>query len=134
MQRRSLRDPLTSEPRTLPCRSCGRVLADCAFHKGYKVCKLCRKADPRKNLYTWAKRRAVLKGRAFDLELSDIVIPSECPVLKIPMIVPSLDRLDSAKGYVRGNVRVISARANMLKNNATEKEMALVLHDLRKMR
>lgn len=45
---------------------------------------------------------------------------------------PSLDRIDSSKGYVKGNVRVISARANMLKNNATVEELTLVLKDLKR--
>ena len=44
---------------------------------------------------------------------------------------PSLDRIDGAKGYVKGNVRVISHRANMLKNDATIEELELVLKDLR---
>lgn len=46
------------------------------------------------------------------------------------MVSPSLDRLDSSKGYVKGNVRVISKRANQLKNNATVEEMRMVLADL----
>jgi hypothetical protein len=44
---------------------------------------------------------------------------------------PSLDRIDPSKGYVKGNVRVISARANLLKNDATVGELTLVLEDLR---
>jgi hypothetical protein len=42
---------------------------------------------------------------------------------------PSLDRIDSSKGYVKGNVRVISHRANLLKNNATVEELKLLLVD-----
>lgn len=79
-----------------------------------------------------AKSRANKKGREFSIELSDITVPTTCPVLGTPMVSPSLDRIDSSKGYVKGNVRVISKRANMLKNNATIEELTLVLRDLKR--
>ena len=37
----------------------------------------------------------------------------------------SLDRIDSNKGYVKGNVRFISVMANNCKNNFTDKEVRL---------
>jgi hypothetical protein len=40
----------------------------------------------------------------------------------------SLDRIDSDKGYVKGNVQVISYRANMLKSNASIEELEKVLN------
>lgn len=39
---------------------------------------------------------------------------------------PSLDRLDCRKGYVRGNVEVISWKANRIKSNATVMELMKV--------
>ena len=36
---------------------------------------------------------------------------------------PALDRLDNAKGYVKGNVVVISYKANRMKSNATIDEI-----------
>lgn len=77
-----------------------------------------------------AKGRAKKKGWDFDLTVEDITIPEVCPVLGIPLFVrlggkgkndnnPSLDRIDSTKGYVKGNVQVISWRANNLKSDGT---------------
>lgn len=36
---------------------------------------------------------------------------------------PSIDRIDSSRGYVKGNVAIVSHRANSIKNNATEQEL-----------
>jgi hypothetical protein len=40
---------------------------------------------------------------------------------------PSVDKFDNDRGYVKGNVNVISNRANVLKNDATVAEMRAVL-------
>ena len=64
--------------------------------------------------------------------MEDIVIPKKCPVLGIRLrqwrgyprpSSPSLDRIVPRKGYVPGNVCVISHRANMLKGDATWSEL-----------
>lgn len=81
-----------------------------------------------------AKRRAKAKGLSFDLRPEDIVIPELCPVLGIPLIRggkardnwPSLDRMVPALGYTRDNVRVISYRANRIKNDASADELARI--------
>lgn len=79
------------------------------------------------------KTRAKKLGLPFDLELSDIQIPKECPVFKVPFVLgekskwnPSLDRIIPEKGYVKGNVVVISVRANSIKNDATPEELRLI--------
>jgi hypothetical protein len=83
-----------------------------------------------------ARYRAKKKGIKFDLELSDIIIPKLCPVLKIPLTAgsssggprgcsPSLDRIDNAKGYIKGNVQVISHKANTMKHCADNNELIL---------
>lgn len=88
------------------------------------------------------KSRAKTLGVPFDLLEADLVCPSVCPVLGIPIVIqfgngygpkinsPSVDRIDPGLGYVRGNVRVISQRANLLKNDATVAELRAVLADL----
>lgn len=87
-----------------------------------------------------ARMRAKKAGVPCTIRASDIQIPATCPVLGIPLQVapwtgrrapqagsPSLDRIHPALGYVPGNIRVISHRANMLKNNATIAELEAVL-------
>lgn len=57
-------------------------------------------------------------------------------MLGIPIVIgggprqaglPTLDRIDNSKGYVKGNVRVVSYRANTLKGDASLAEMQAVL-------
>ena len=93
-----------------------------------------------KDILTYAKRRAKANDLPFSLELKDILpLPTVCPILKIPICFdasntnkhqsPSLDRITPVLGYVPGNVRVVSNRANMLKNNATPEETRLIYLD-----
>jgi hypothetical protein len=82
-----------------------------------------------------AKSNAKAKGVAFNLTLEDIVIPSECPILHIPIIVhagtrspntPSVDRIIPRLGYIKGNVHVVSWRANRIKHNGTLDELIAI--------
>lgn len=79
-------------------------------------------------LWYHAKDRAKLYNLDFDIEVEDIVIPMVCPILNIPVYKgkgkvhdgsPSLDRINPELGYVKGNVCVISYKANRYKNNMT---------------
>lgn len=83
-----------------------------------------------------ARSRAGKLGLPCDLHVSDLEVPEMCPVLGIPLgwggDCPrdnriSLDRVIPEMGYVPGNVRVISWRANTLKNNATVEETRRLL-------
>lgn len=80
------------------------------------------------------KKRAIEKNLEFNLELSDIIIPEKCPILEIPIFTgtkndystsPSIDRIDNKKGYVKGNIKVISMLANTMKNSATKEQLLL---------
>jgi hypothetical protein len=90
-----------------------------------------------------ARYRAKKKGIEFNLELSDIVIPKVCPVLKIPLSAgsssggprgcsPSLDRIDNTKGYIKGNVQVMSHKANTMKHCADNNELILFANWIKK--
>lgn len=67
-----------------------------------------------------------------DLEISDIIIPDVCPLLNVPFQMGnkyekwytySLDRIDNSKGYVKGNVHVITYLANTMKSKASKEEL-----------
>ena len=89
-----------------------------------------------------ARSRAKKAEIEFNLTIEDIAIPEICPVLGIPLFArvnggkvpptllansPSLDRIDNTKGYIRGNVQVISMRANNLKADGTLEEMEAIV-------
>ena len=97
--------------------------------------------DDRSAMWSRAKYRAAHKGREFTITKEDIVIPERCPLLGIPLVChrgkgsqqgnsPSLDRIDPTKGYIKGNVWVISNRANTLKNDATLQELKTLVENL----
>jgi hypothetical protein len=121
------------------CNPCAKAIA--AQRRGEALEKGASKQDvynyawrnkhPAKYLLQSAKSRAKKKGWEFNLEESDIVIPEVCPVLGIPLTLrndgnkdssPSLDRIDSNKGYIKGNIQIISWRANNLKADGTLEE------------
>lgn len=96
--------------------------------------------DVRKVLYQRAKSRAKKAGVEFSIELADIIVPDVCPIFKIPLSTsekqrsnssPSLDRIDSSKGYIKGNVWVISWRANHLKSNSSLEELEILVREWR---
>lgn len=85
-----------------------------------------------------AKSRAKKKGLEFSISIRDLLPPPEiCPALGITLNYgagdpnawnrASIDRIDNSKGYIAGNVAVISRRANWLKNDATVEELEKVV-------
>lgn len=85
-------------------------------------------------MYDNAKARATRNNVAFTIAKEDVFIPDVCPVFGLPFVwgngktdfSPSLDRIDSSKGYEPGNVCVISWLANRLKSNATAQQLRQV--------
>ena len=138
---------LDASKRTLPCDRCGTakrsIYGNCVECK--RVYYLSRKGEIQEaqreyrrtyaNAVMWrsARLRALRKGLEFTIEKDDIVVPDRCPLLDVPLVngngiknradSPSLDRIDPSKGYVKGNVWVISNRANQIKNDATAEEL-----------
>lgn len=92
---------------------------------------------PNRRMWSVAKQRAKQRGIEFTISPEDIQIPDSCPVLGMPLRLgvgqsgrqggnpnsPSLDRIDPSRGYVKGNIRVISHLANSMKGAATREQL-----------
>lgn len=94
--------------------------------------KVVMKRTPLYYVLSVAKGRAQKKGLEFSITAADVPVPEFCPVLGIPLkkgvgrsnpCSPSIDRIDSSKGYVPGNVWVISYLANARKSDQSAKEI-----------
>jgi hypothetical protein len=86
------------------------------------------KNNPEFSLLRGAKARAKKKGIPISITKEDIDIPEVCPVLGTPFergtpYAASLDRVDNNKGYVEGNIQVLSLKANKMKADATQEEL-----------
>lgn len=89
-----------------------------------------------------ARRRAKKKNLPFDINHDYIrsIVPSHCPIFGMPLEwstqrgngnialpnSPSLDRIDPSKGYIKGNIWIISHRANQIKSDASHDELKRV--------
>jgi hypothetical protein len=83
-----------------------------------------------------SRRRAKDLGLPFSLTPADVLIPDRCPVFGFKLVrgsgqaladqAPSLDRIDNEKGYVPGNVIVVSWLANRIKNRFTVDQLRKV--------
>lgn len=123
-------------------RQCTNKECGIMFEKTSKTVTLCNKCnservkctDPRSKMLARAKSRAKIQGLTFNLDIGDIIIPKKCPILGVDLVChsgnsggkkesPSIDKIDPSKGYVKGNIRVISHLANMMKSHATEEEL-----------
>ena len=94
----------------------------------------------RHRIWEQAKKRAKENGVHFALRVEDMPeVPTICPVLGIQIRVntiagpldssPSIDRLRRDLGYVPGNVRIISNRANRLRSDGSAEELAIIALD-----
>lgn len=138
-------DSKTGNSRWLCLCDCGKevIVASCHLKSGHTTScgclKLLKQTIHGKSgtmeyaMFISAKHRAKQKNLDFNIELSDIVIPYRCPIFGNKFYrdpdrndSPSLDRIDSIKGYIKGNVWVISRRANIIKNNATPAELRII--------
>lgn len=119
------------------CTSCGKH-----FPRTSKTVTLCNECNSERvkcssvewKMHQRAKARSKKSNKLFDLQVSDIVIPTVCPVLGVPLEMhkgssggrsnsPALDRIDNNKGYTKDNIQVISHRANVMKADASKEEL-----------
>ena len=110
-----------------------RVHAGKAFRKAYdspesRMRVMLGAAKTRANI------RPSLHGMVHDATIADLLpLPVVCPVLGVELSYrakggihtpnsASIDRIDPSRGYCKGNVWVISMRANVVKNDGTPEE------------
>src|SRR6202050_554251 len=135
------------------CARCGgEVYTPTTASRRALICRTCLGQKYREKYASYilmgVRSRSKQKGIPCTLTLQDLPnVPSRCPVLDIELRVPeyqprqhgandnspSLDRINPKRGYVKGNVRWISYRANQLKSNGTLEEMRLVVADLERL-
>lgn len=108
-------------------------------HINAKATSKMRRLDPVKHMVSLARARAKKRGIEFTITHEDVVIPRVCPALGIELSFglgkgegqslaqrdgrASLDRVDNSKGYIPGNVVVVSYRANRVKSDASKTEL-----------
>lgn len=99
-----------------------------------------RKENTSRALVIAAKKRALRAGIPFDITYEDVPIPLYCPVFGTLLTrdyhgdrdnYPSIDRLRPERGYVKGNVAVISHRANRIKADAGLVELVQLVEYLK---
>lgn len=132
---------------TTTCTLCDiPVSGDNTYANNRSVCRRCsvartlarhRSKPVSQRLLEGAYQRARRGNLPFDITEADIPVPTHCPVLGIPMAPstghhgaadwsPTVDKLVPSKGYTKGNVRVISWRANKIKSDASLVEVLAV--------
>lgn len=79
-------------------------------------------------LLNGCRGRARQKNIEFSITEEDLTVPDVCPILgtKFEYNTPyamSVDRIDPSLGYVKNNIQILSRKANVMKSNATIKEL-----------
>ena len=96
------------------------------YNKKWNIDRLDK--DPRAVLPTRARSNAKDKNLECTISKEDFILPlpTHCPILGIPIQFNkderkensiSIDRVDNSKGYVPGNIAIISSKANSNKGN-----------------
>lgn len=108
------------------------------IRESHKQCgRRWRAKDPERHLYYKVKYTSKSKNLPFNIDVADILIPEFCPMLGIPLVtggkgsacspnLATVDRLIPELGYVKGNINVVSFRANRIKNDATLEELEAI--------
>lgn len=87
------------------------------------------------------KQTAKKKNLEHTITVDDLLQPTHCPLTGIEidwscsgrhMSNPSVDRIDPTKGYVKGNVEVMSCLGNTMKNNATPEQLLFFAKEILK--
>ena len=111
------------------CKACASKKAIESLDKKFK--------DPRQRLFVSSQHNARNRGVEHTISVEDIKLPKVCKYLGITIDYsrssekgrlraadsPSIDRIDPSRGYVPGNIQIISFLANQMKSNATIEQL-----------
>jgi len=120
---------------------CSRICISCFLEKDRELHKKSRILNLSLFLYKKCKLRAIKKNIEFSIKIEDIIIPEYCPILNIKLEgntkcvkdnSPSVDRIDNNIGYRGDNIKIISFRANTIKNNGSYEEHMKVIEYMKK--
>ena len=122
------------------CLNCGKeICSSLTSTSGGPLRKYCsdkckyecnnKHRNPYKTVFQNAKARVLREGGAWEIDFDTFDFPEYCPYLgykldysygkgKIQHNSPSFDQINAGMGYVDGNVRIVSNRANSMKNDA----------------
>lgn len=140
--------PRLAPPRT--CRNCGSKFKVTGPNQGAcgatcaDAMKVAMRRTTAASTAQWLsslRGRAKRRGLPFNLTASDLIVPERCPVLGTPLLLrngrsarpgatrhsPSVDRIVPELGYVKGNIVIISHRANSIRRDANATELRAVL-------
>jgi hypothetical protein len=109
---------------------------------GRSVCRGMTELErTRSKILITKKNNVRCKGQIWDVDMTDFWWPEYCPVLGIKLNYvspkalddsPSFDRKDNSKGYITGNVFIISQKANRIKSNATVEDLLRIINYMQK--
>lgn len=120
--------------------SCGCYKIEYLNSKESHIYKHGKVNTPEYKIWSKSKERAKQKGWEHNIEIDDIIIPEYCPLLGIKLKrniygmddSPSIDRINPEKGYIKGNIWIISNRANRIKNDSNIQELEMLVINLKK--
>lgn len=132
MNRRNALRRRARRPRNETEKAANREATNAHYHR--------TKHDPARYILKVVKARAKQKNMDFDLTLeylAELIAPRRCAItglelrwnptkLRDPSSI-SLDRIDSSKGYVQGNVQIVSLIYNMAKQDWTKDQVLELL-------
>ena len=123
------------------CKECGAPVQTLLGHRQKEYCSQTCKSkctnkhrNPYRVVFDNCKARVKRESVwGFELDFDTFDFPEYCPYLGIKLDYdygkgsikensPSFDRIDSSKGYVSGNVEIVSHKANTMKSNGTVEE------------
>ena len=94
----------------------------------------------------WVRRNRIQRSerRLLSIDYYQTIFVTHCPLLgieltyencgtkSVPNNYATLDRIDPTKGYVEGNVQILSFRANTIKGDTTLEELRLIIKNWEK--